>query len=76
MENALSKKERLEEICRVCFNGNKSAFGRALGQTPQTMNSCFSRGTLNACKIYECVPGLNPEWLLTGKGEMMIENNN
>jgi len=75
MENGLSKKERLEAICDKFFGGNKSAMGRELGQTPQTIASWFDRETWKACEIYEKLPQLNAEWVLTGEGEMMKEMN-
>lgn len=67
----MEKKEMLQEMARFYRKGNKAAFARMLGISPQTLNSWYSRNIFDAALIYSRCEGLSAEWLLTGEGEML-----
>lgn len=52
------------------FNSD-SDFAKYLGITPQNLSNWKSRNTFDAELIYTKCEDINPEWLLTGKGEML-----
>lgn len=51
--------------------GNKAEFARILGIKPQTLSTWLVRNTCDIELIYSKCEGINPEWLLTGKGNML-----
>lgn len=56
-----------------------SAFERSIGMSNASLNKSFKRGKSirsdNLEQILLVYPDINPSWLLTGKGEMLIKNN-
>lgn len=46
-------------------------FAQHLGITPQNLSNWKSRNTFDAQLIYTKCEDVDPEWLLTGKGEML-----
>ena len=67
----MEKKQRLNMLIEYYCRGNKNQFARMLGIQPQTINSWESRNTYNTELIYSKCEGVNPAWLLTGKGDMI-----
>lgn len=51
--------------------GNKAQFAKTLGITPQTVSTWLARNTFDADKIFACCEGINGDWLLSGKGDML-----
>ena len=59
------------------YNFEKDAdFARFLEIKPQTLSSWYSRNTFDIELLYSKCVELNPEWLLTGEGEMLKSDNN
>lgn len=59
------------------FKGiSKYKFCKELGFSNKFLDNSSNMGTDKACKILHYYPDINSEWLLTGKGEMLRENNN
>lgn len=54
-------------------NGNKTLFSKKLGVTPQTISSWLSRNTFDKELIFAKCENINAEWLLTGNGPMLKE---
>lgn len=52
-----------------------SSFAVFLGVSPQTLNNWRGRNTLNINKIVDKIPEINPNWLLTGEGDMLKEGD-
>lgn len=50
---------------------SKYKFNKDLGFSNKFLDNSSNMGTDKACKILHYFPDLNPEWLLTGKGEML-----
>ena len=55
--------------------GNKAQFAKLLGITPQTVSTWLARNTFDADKIFAYCEGVNGDWLLSGKGEMLKGSN-
>lgn len=53
-----------------------SEFADFLDIKRQTLSSWFSRNTFDIELLYSKCSELNPHWLLTGKGEMLLTNSN
>ena len=54
------------------YNIKKDAdFARFLGISPQLLSNWHARNTLDVALLYTKCLDLNPEWLLTGNGEMI-----
>lgn len=51
-------------------------FAEFLGIKPQTLSSWYKRNTFDIELIYSKCVEINPDWLLTGKGEMLRNNEN
>ncbi|MRM85717.1 transcriptional regulator [Riemerella anatipestifer] len=50
---------------------SKYKFCKDLGFSNKFLDNSSNMGTDKACKILHYFPEINPEWLLTGKGEML-----
>ncbi|MCW0518422.1 helix-turn-helix domain-containing protein, partial [Riemerella anatipestifer] len=50
---------------------SKYKFCKDLGFSNKFLDNSSNMGTDKACKILHYFPEINPEWLLTGKGEMI-----
>lgn len=70
----MDKKEMLEAIISHYANGNKSKMARILGITPQSISTWLARNTFDNELIYSKCECINPSWLLTGHGDMIINN--
>lgn len=71
---------RFKEIINTCYKGNKRAFSTAVGLSTSVIENVV--GKRNGNPSYEVLEkvcanaNINPEWLLTGKGNMLKENGN
>lgn len=70
----MDKKERLQKLIDHYSNGNKTSFATMIGVTPQGLSSWLARDTFDIERIYANCVGVSADWLLTGQGEMI--NNN
>lgn len=55
--------------------GSTTKFAKMLGISQQALSNWKNRGTLDYEKIYTICDSLNPHWLLTGEGEMLLTEN-
>ena len=65
------KRRQLKELIAHFANGNNAEFARFLGVSPQGVSTWLKRGTFDIELIYSKCVGISPEWLLTGKGDML-----
>lgn len=69
--------ERFGKIIRILYGGNKSAFATAVGIAPSVVDNIVGkRQGKPSFEVIEKVSALaevNVEWLVTGRGEMLIE---
>ena len=65
----------LETMVNYFTDGNKAKFASSLGISPQTLSKWISRSTFDAELIYSVYPEISSNWLLSGKGEMLNEEN-
>lgn len=69
--------ERFEELIKKLYNGNKRAFATTLGISPTVIENVVGkrRGKPSYDVIEKICANANisPEWLLTGKGNMLRE---
>ena len=71
----MTKKERLEEIIRYYSDGKPTAFAKFLGVAPSTVSTWLSRDTFDYDLLFAKCEEINAEWLLSGEGEMLSNNN-
>lgn len=62
-----------EIIKRLCF-GNKADFARSINISPQTVTNWMNRGISKdgLLAIQKAYPNISSHWLMTGNGEMLI----
>ena len=68
----MTDKEKLNKIIDTLFLGNKAEFARELNISPQTVTNWMNRGISKdgLTSIQKTFSSINPQWLLTGEGEM------
>ena len=69
----MEKKDRLLSLIDHYSGGNKSEFARMIGVSPQAVNTWITRNTFDIDIIYAKCLNVSPDWLLTGKGNMLKE---
>lgn len=52
---------------------NNSSLAKFLGITSQAVSNWYARNTFDAELIFSKIPSINPAWLLTGKGDMILQ---
>ena len=72
----MDKKTMLEALISHFTNGNKAQFAKLLGVSPQTISAWIARNTFDSELIYAKCRYINPSWLLTGQGNMLINDEN
>lgn len=71
----MNKKKMLEQLIEHYENGNKSQFAKRLGITPQGVSTWMARNTFDSELIFSKCECINAEWLLTGEGSMLKDDN-
>lgn len=71
----MTKKQRLEALIEHYSSGSKSQFARKLGVTAQGISTWLARNTFDIDLVYSKCEDVSPEWLLTGRGEMLRKDN-
>ena len=72
----MTKKDRLEALIGHYSDGKPSIFAKYIGVAPSTISSWLSRDTLDYDLLFAKCENLSPEWLLTGKGDMLKKKIN
>lgn len=67
----IDRKQQLHELIEYYSKGNQADFARRLGITPQGVSTWLKRESLDIELVYAKCQGLSAEWLLTGEGEML-----
>lgn len=62
----------LQAMIRHYADGHKSKFARKLGISPQCLATWLSRNTFDIELIFAKCDHLNPAWLFTGEGTMLL----
>jgi Predicted HD superfamily hydrolase len=68
----MNKKEQLNLLVAHYANGVKAKFAKMLRISNQNLNIWYTRDYFDIEKVYRACPGISAEWLLTGKGEMLV----
>ena len=71
----MEKSKMLDEIKSYLNIAKGKEFAAFLGIKPSTLSMWYKRNTFDTDLIFKKCDFLNPEWLLTGKGSMLKENN-
>lgn len=73
----MTDKEKLELIISELCYGNKAEFARIMDISPQTVTNWMNRGISKdgLTSIQKKFPSINPEWLLTGEGDMILNDS-
>lgn len=69
----MSKGEMLDAIKAYLNIKTNKAFADFLGISSQAVSNWYTRNTFDAELIYTKCLSINPAWLLTGEGEMLIK---
>lgn len=67
----MRKKEILLALIQHYADGNKAQFAKMVGVSPQAISTWLARDTFDADKIFAFCEGINGDWLLSGKGNML-----
>ena len=62
----------LQAMIRHYADGHKSKFARKLGISPQCLATWLSRNTFDIELVFAKCDHLNPAWLFTGEGTMLL----
>lgn len=73
MTTTLPKAEMLKALCEKLNYTNLADMARDLGITPQAVYLWTSRNSFDAELIKRRLPQVSGDWLLTGEGEILIE---
>lgn len=71
----MDKRLILNKLILHFAEGNNQKFAEKLGITPTSLSNWKARGTIDYEKIYTKCEGINPHWLLTGEGEMLVSKD-
>lgn len=69
----MDKSKMLDEIKAHYKLKKDSEFARHLGIIPQTLSNWKKRESFDAELIFEKCPEINPAWLLSGEGDMLLD---
>ena len=70
--NRLSVEEMITLIREHLHIKSNAAFAAYIGYSPQRVSACINRGTFNMALLKAKCPELSGDWLLTGRGEMLL----
>ena len=70
--------KRLREIIQYKTNGKRKAFAELVGWTPQYLGKLLHGddfGLKPVLAVLRALPEINARWMLTGDGQMLLDNN-
>lgn len=62
----------LNKLCEWRGFESRGQFAKFLGIPPQHVNNWFSRNTFDLELLIKKFPEVNPQWLVSGEGEMLL----
>lgn len=68
----MDKSLMLEQLRAAKKIKTKSLFAQTLGISTQNLNNWYRRGVYDVEVVVRAFPDINPQWLLTGEGEMFL----
>lgn len=68
----MEKRDILLSLIQHYTHGNKAAFARLIGITPNGLSTWISRNSFDTDKIIANCECVNPTYLLTGKGTIIL----
>lgn len=71
----MGKKDMILALIEHYSNGNKAQFASRLGITPQGLSTWIKRETFDIELVFSKCEGLSADWLLSGEGSMIANNN-
>lgn len=71
----MNKSSMVLALVNKFTKGNKAQFANMLGVSSQTVSAWVARNTFDAELIYTKCSGVSADWLLTGEGEMLKEQD-
>lgn len=69
----MTKKERLEALIAHYSEGKPTRFAKYIGVAPSTISTWLARDSFDYDLLFAKCETISPEWLLTGKGNMLKE---
>lgn len=72
----MEKKEMLEMLIQHYASGNQAGFARLIDISPAALGNWLNRETMDVEKIYNHCEDVSGDWLLSGKGEMLLSKRN
>lgn len=69
----MTKKERLEALIAHYSEGKPTRFAKYIGVAPSTVSTWLARDSFDYDLLFAKCEMVSPEWLLTGKGNMLKE---
>ncbi|WP_315509367.1 S24 family peptidase [Alloprevotella tannerae] len=67
----MTKKDRLEALIAHYSEGKPTRFAKYIGVAPSTISTWLARDSFDYDLLFAKCEMLSPEWLLTGRGEML-----
>lgn len=71
----MEKKDILLQVIEHYAQGNKTRFAKMLGVTPQALGNMLARNSLDVEKILTNCVNVNPAFLLTGEGSIVLDEH-
>lgn len=70
----MEKREILQQLIDHYANGNKTAFGRLIGISPQAVKNALDNNTLNVERILTYCENVNPAFVMNGDLPITLES--
>lgn len=67
----MTKKERLEALIAHYSEGKPTRFAKYIGVAPSTISTWLARDSFDYDLLFAKCEMISPDWLLTGKGDML-----
>lgn len=72
----MNKKDVIEQLLKHFAYGNQSQFARLLGCQQGVVAGWIRRNSIDPERIKRAFPQVDGNWLLTGEGNMLLEDKN
>lgn len=68
----MDKQKIINKLIEYYGNGKAAVFAENLGIAPNTLSSWKARGNIDYDLVFAKCEGINANWLLSGKGDMLL----